>query len=122
MIIRADQCIHRDLIKAMREGGLQVIHTSEINFQTSPDEDVFQYALKHRRILLSFDKDFGNVTRFPIRHAFGVVLVYIAEMDKDKIVERTLYFFHEYIKNREVKRRLFIVEKDNVREWPKTSI
>src|SRR3989338_10692148 len=117
--ILCDQCVNRDVIVALRETGFNVIHTSEVKLSRASDIRIFEYAHHSRRILLTFDHDFGNITRFPIRDANGVVLVYIAEIDRRTIVQRTLYIFESLLKNRQAAGSLIIVKHDSIRIWPK---
>jgi len=85
----------------------------------SSDQDVFRYAQRSGRVLLTFDHGFGNITQFPIRNSSGIVLVYIAEMTRQTIIDRTLYVFQQLLKHRQAARHLFIVEVDSIRIWPK---
>ena len=120
MNILCDQCVNKDVVIALREAGLNVVHTSEVALSRASDMDVFRYAQRSRRVLLTFDHGFGNITQFPIRNSYGIILFYIVEMDRQSIVDRALYIFKQLLKHREASRRLFIVEAKNIRVWPKS--
>jgi len=119
MKILCDQCINRDVILALRDVGFDVVHTSEIRLSRASDETIFHHSRRLRRVLLTFDHDFGNITRFSIRNCPGVVVIYTANMTKEMIIERALHTFKYLFKNRYPSGQLFIVESDSIRIWPK---
>ena len=119
MNILCDQCVTRDVVNALRKAGFNTVHTSELGLSRSSDQEIFRYAQRAKRVLLSFDHGFGNITQFNIRNASGVVVVYIAEMKRQVIIERILFVFQQVLKQRQVVRHLFIVEMDSIRIWPK---
>ena len=119
MNILCDQCVNRDVVFALRKAGFNIVHTSEIGLSRASDEVVFRYAQRTRRILLTFDHDFGNITQFPIRNSQGIVLIYTADMDRQMIIDRTMYVFQCLLKNRYASGQLFIIEKGSIRIWPK---
>jgi predicted nuclease of predicted toxin-antitoxin system len=67
MKIFADHCVHTDVVEMLRSLGFQVQKASEVNLEKSSDEEIFNYAVKTKQVLLTFDKDFGNIIRFNIR-------------------------------------------------------
>ncbi len=119
MDILCDQCVHHDVVLTLRESGFNVLHTSEIRLSRASDMDIFRYAQSSRRILLTFDHGFGNIAQFPIRNSHGVVLIYVAEMNKQTIIDRTLYVFNHLLKHRQASGKLFIIGSESIRIWPK---
>ena|SRR3989338_2984289 len=118
MRIFADQCVNTDIIEALRNLRLQVITASEAGLDRAGDAEIFAYCLKNSRILLTFDKDFGNIIRFNIRKSHGTVIVYIEGMSREEILHRTISFFQHTTANK-LKSRLFIIEPEDIRIWPK---
>ncbi len=119
MNILCDQCVNSDVVNALRTAGFNSIHASEVRLSRSSDQDIFRYAQRSRRVLLTFDHGFGNITQFPIRNSSGVVIIYIAEMKRQMVIDRTLYVFQQLLKHRQAARHLFIVDTESVRIWPK---
>ena len=66
----------------------------------------------------NFDKDFGNILRFDIPQSSGVIIIYIEDMNKDEIVKHILGVFKNFSES-QFKGKLFIVEKSQMRIWPK---
>lgn len=118
MRIFADHCVNTDVVIALRETGFKIERASEKNLAKATDEEIYNYVLKSKQILLTFDKDFGNIVRFNIRHSKGIVIIYVERMNKKQIVDKTVTFFKK-IKVSLLKGTLFIVEHDDIRIWPR---
>ncbi len=119
MNILVDQCVHQDVIVTLRKNGLSVQKVEEANIKFPSDEAIFLYACHTGRLLFTYDKDFGNIALFPIRNSHGVSILYTEGMDKVVILERSLYFFQQFLKDQNPKGRLFIIESKKIRVWPK---
>lgn len=120
MRILCDQCVNRDVVESLQQAGLDAVHTSKVRLSRASDQEIFRYAQRSRRILLTFDHGFGNITQFPIRDSNGIIVIYVAEMDRQTVIDRTLYVFQRLLKHRQAARHLFIVELDSIRIWPKS--
>src|SRR3989338_10069778 len=96
MTIFLDHCVHKDLITSLKEAGYQVITAAEAKLDHATDTDIFDYCITRDCILLTFDKDFGNILRFNIRTSPGVVITYIEHMTKEEIINRTFQFFQKF--------------------------
>ena len=118
MTIFADECVNKDITDALENKGVKIIRVSDVNFRSAPDEEIFRYALANNYVLLTFDKDFGNILRFNIGNSSGIVIVYIEDMHKEEIINNTLYLFSKFNQS-QLKGKLFIVEKTRIRIWPK---
>lgn len=118
MRVFADQCVHTDVVEALRKMEVEVERAIDKELEEAPDEEIFKYILKTSQILLTFDRDFGNIIRFDIESSRGVVVIYIERMSRARIIERTVKFFKE-IEENELRGKLFIVEPERIRAWPK---
>ena len=111
--ILADECIHNDLVEALKEEGFDVSNVREIE-QGADDEKVFEFAVKEKRILLTFDREFGNIFRFDIKNSFGVVIILIGQLKKEEVIKNTSAFFKSKgVKN--LKGKLALIGKKKVR-------
>ncbi|MDO8747979.1 MAG: DUF5615 family PIN-like protein [Candidatus Omnitrophota bacterium] len=118
MIIFADQCVNQDVITALGSEGFKVISVYDSKLISAPDNVIFNHCVTHHYVLLTFDKDFGNITRFNIRGSAGVVIVYVEDMNKEEIIDRALNLFAKFHPTR-FKGKLLIIERERVRIWPK---
>ncbi len=118
MRILGDHCIHGDLVAALSKVGVAITKVSDKKLADASDQEIYAYAQQHKYTILTYDKDFGNIVRFNIRHSQGIVIVYIEGMRKEEIIDKTIYFFKNF-KEKEFTGKLFLIEKDGIRIWPK---
>ena len=77
----ADECVDAAFVTQLRSHGHDVTYVAE-NAAGLPDPDVLKHADEQRRILLTEDKDFGDLV-FRLRRAVpGLVLLRIAPNDR----------------------------------------
>ena len=112
--ILADACIHSDLVGALREAGFDVLAASQVGLSRASDEKVFKSAVVRKRILLTFDRGFGDIFRFDISGSPGVVILLINQMTKEEIINLPLAFF-TFWKNRNFRGKLAIIGKRKIR-------
>ncbi len=70
----ADECCDFAVVKALREAGFEVQTVSDLHPQAS-DAEVIRLALKEKFILLTEDKDFGQLVYSHGQKFLGVVLL-----------------------------------------------
>lgn len=70
----ADEGIERQIVERLRQDGHEVLYIAEIEPGLS-DEDVFDLAVEQDSILVTADKDFGDLVFRQGRATSGVVLV-----------------------------------------------
>lgn len=121
MRIFADHCVHTDIVENLRQIGLTIERAYEVGLEKSSDEEIFNYILKTFQVLLTFDKDFGNIIRFNIENSAGVIIVYTEKMSSEIMIERIVSFFQR-IKEKDLKDTLFLIEPERIRIWPKRLI
>lgn len=116
MHIFADHCINNDLINYLIQSGFKVERAIDKKLHNASDDEIFKYVIKNSRILLTFDKDFGNIIRFNIEDSMDIVIVYIEEMAKEEIIHKTVKFFQNTNKNA-LRGSLFIIDSQKIRVW-----
>ena len=57
----ADMGISRRVAERLRIAGHDVVHLRDRGLQRAPDGEVFRHAAAERRIVLTFDLDFGEI-------------------------------------------------------------
>jgi predicted nuclease of predicted toxin-antitoxin system len=83
----ADENIPGDCIRRLRAQGHEVDWIREI-MPGASDEQVIAHAGAERRLLLTFDKDFGNqIFRRGIKAANGVILFRISQPSASAVAE-----------------------------------
>ena len=84
----ADECCNAGLVRALRQDGHDIIYVGE-SFVGLTDDDVLKHAFENRRIILTEDKDFGDLTVRLKKPAIGVVLLRLDPGNLDRKIERT---------------------------------
>jgi predicted nuclease of predicted toxin-antitoxin system len=70
----ADECFDRRIVEHLRARGHDVVHLAQDD-RGSPDTDVAAIALREGRVLLTEDKDFGELVVHRRQLTAGVVLL-----------------------------------------------
>ena len=89
MKLVADECVERPTVAALRDAGHSVLFIAE----TSPgvdDVDVLEIARREQVLLLTADKDFGELVFRNREPHFGVLLIRAPESDPDENAANTL--------------------------------
>ena len=74
MRIVADEGIERPVVLRLRAEEYQVIHIAEIA-PGSTDPEVLEVANQEEALLLTYDKDFGDLVFYRHYHSHGVILL-----------------------------------------------
>lgn len=115
MRLLADECCDAGLVGALRSAGHDVQSIAE-NSPGVSDEVVLSQAQRDQRVLLTEDKDFGELAFFRARRAFGIVLVRIAPGDRAIKVQRLLHALEQY--GDRLAGGYLVVQKDKTRFRP----
>ncbi len=87
MRILADECCDAQLVAALRQDGHDVRYISESD-KGSKDRQVRELAYADQRLLLTIDKDFGELIVRLKELSHGVLLIRIDDTDVDLQIRR----------------------------------
>lgn len=93
MRLLADENIAPSVIVALRADGYDVAAVRDF-LPGGTDAKVIALACQQRRIILTHDRDFGNVTRYPIRSHGGVILVRVRDVRPSSVLRVLLRALH----------------------------
>lgn len=79
----AGECVHAPIISHLRAEGHDVVYAAEIARQTA-DASLADEALRSERLLLTEDKDFGELAFGEGRPMPGIVLLRFAPADRSQ--------------------------------------
>jgi len=71
-----DECCDVDMVARLRKAGYDVTYVLEIH-QGFPDDDILAQAYKENRVLITEDKDFGELVYRLEKPARGILLLRI---------------------------------------------
>lgn len=115
MKIKVDENIGRRGIELLRQAGHDVMSVPEQGLSGAPDETVFHACVSEGRTLITLDRDFGQVPRFPPKQSAGIVILELGTPATLASLRRRLREFLSLASARPVEGELWIVEAGRVR-------
>lgn len=115
MKIKVDENIGRSGVNILRQSGHDVMTVQEQALSGSPDETIFRVCVSERRTLVTLDRDFGQVPRFPPAQSAGIVILELGAPATSSLLESRLRAFLAVAASRSVGGELWIVEAGRVR-------
>ena len=70
----ADECCDNGLVNALRQSGHDVLYVQESK-RGATDDDLLVLAFNEQRILITEDKDFGDLVYRLKKPAYGIILI-----------------------------------------------
>jgi predicted nuclease of predicted toxin-antitoxin system len=70
-----DEGLGEEVAKYLRERGYNAVFAGDVGLLGHSDEDVFAYAWRERRVLLTHDHDFQDDTKFPEHRNPGLIIL-----------------------------------------------
>jgi predicted nuclease of predicted toxin-antitoxin system len=113
--LKADENIGARGVDLLRRHGHDVATVREQQLGGAADEVVFQACVMERRALITLDRDFGEVARFPPKRASGIVVLELGGPASLALLHARLRDFLALAASRPVEGELWIVEAGRVR-------
>jgi hypothetical protein len=82
-----DESLGEEVAKQIRELGWNVKYVDEVGLRGHADEDVYAYAHKENRVILTHDDDFMDNRLFPFWICSGVVVIPGASGDENALAK-----------------------------------
>lgn len=115
----ADVNLEKPVIDFLRENGYDVLWVPDYNCEIS-DKDLLVLANTQNRVLLTNDKDFGEITFLQKKLSAGIILFRVKEQnaqDKIILIKKLLQNYGEKIVN-----HFIVINKDRIRFVPMEGI
>jgi len=113
--IKVDENIGRSGVDLLRQAGQDVMTIREQGFAGATDEIVFQACVAEGRTLITLDRDFGQVPRFPPKRTAGIVILELGGPASLRRLRDRLRDFLALAATRSVSGELWIIEPGRVR-------
>jgi predicted nuclease of predicted toxin-antitoxin system len=115
MKLKLDENLSRSVAELCRAAGHDVMTVRDQNLDGAPDETVFEASAREQRVLVTLDRDLGQVLRFPPDERAGIVIMDVGPRPNHRmLLERTREFL-AVLETRSPERTLWIVEPGRVR-------
>jgi predicted nuclease of predicted toxin-antitoxin system len=84
----ADMGVDRRVVRWLQERNHDSVHLGDQGLQRLPDPQVFNKAYEERRIILTFDLDFGEIAAFSRGRVVSVVLFRLHNTRTAHVIDR----------------------------------
>ena len=115
MKLKVDENIGRGGVDLLRQAAHDVTTVHGQGFSGSADEVIFDVCKLEARTLVTLDRDFGQVHRFPPEHTAGIVVLDLGGPASLERLQNRLREFLALAATRSVDGELWIVEPGRVR-------
>ena len=104
----ANENIPQASVKKLQDEGFDVVSVSE-NFPSIKDETVILFASMEDRIIITFDRDYGElIFKHNLKHSAGVIYLRIQNFQPDEPAEILLNLFKTELKT--------VISENNIRQ------
>lgn len=110
----ADENIFSPIVSFLRNSGHDVKSIRESSLFKIKDDDIVEMATREERTIITFDKHFGDILRYPPDSLHGIILIRIHPPILDDVISALKHLFKKY--NAELfKGRLIVLSKSGYR-------
>jgi predicted nuclease of predicted toxin-antitoxin system len=113
--LKLDENIGQRGAELLRAGGHDIATVVEQGLQGTSDERLFEVCAGEGRALITLDRDFGQVLRFPLAGSPGVAVLELGPRPSQKALEERMRELMTFLRSHELKGSLWIVEPGRVR-------
>lgn len=114
MRIIADENIFEPIIKWLRVNGHEVISIRGVGLSGVSDDEIYKKAVKQKLVILTMDKDFSRMLRFPPQRCGGIIVVKIYRLPVNETTEFFSRYFEELDEGK-IAGKLVIITQDGIR-------
>ena len=115
MRLKLDENIGRRGLELLKASGHDVMTVWDQGLRGVTDEELFEVCAAEGRALITLDRDFGQVTRFPPERSAGIVVLDVGPRTTLQEIIGRLQDFLAILENQSVAGALWIVEPGRVR-------
>ena len=116
--VLVDEDLPRSSAALLQSLGINTIDVRDVGLKGASDAEVFEYAQKEERIIITRDVEFGNIVKYPPQSHYGVVVIRVPNTYvRDQILRIIRKFFVE-VAGKELARSIVVLEADKYRIRP----
>jgi len=113
--VLVDEDLPRSTAALLQSLGINASDVRDVGLKGASDAQVFEYAQKEERIIITRDVEFGNILKYPPRSHYGVIVIRLPNTYvRDQILGVIRKFFVE-VEKKELVRHIVVLEVDKYR-------
>ncbi|MBE7438005.1 MAG: DUF5615 family PIN-like protein [Spirochaetales bacterium] len=117
MKIKLDENLGTRGLKLLKESGHDVATVVDEDLSSASDDILIEICRAEERVLITFDKDFSSILRFPPQRYAGVIVLRLAEPFTLPDIENALQRFLAASTGQNLTGRLWIIDSERIREF-----
>lgn len=110
----ADENIAPRVVKSLRQEKFNVLSVYEEKLSGASDEELLKFAQKEKRIIITHDKDFGNLIHQPFQTHGGVILLRLRNQSPQNVINHLIPLLKK-VKPSKIKNRLVVFQEGKIR-------
>jgi len=110
----ADENVAPRVVDALRKEKFDVLSVFEEKLSGTSDEKILKMTQKEKRVVLTHDKDFGNLIRQPYQPHCGVILLRFRNQSPKNVILHLIPFLKK-IKRVKIENRLVVFQEGKIR-------
>jgi predicted nuclease of predicted toxin-antitoxin system len=110
----ANENLFEPIIGYLRDLGSDILSTRDAGLSGISDDEVYQLACHEERVIITMDKDFSRMFRFPPEKCGGIIVVEIYKRTVDETLDIFKKFYNS-LKEKDIKKNLVIITPENIR-------
>ncbi len=110
-----DEDMPRSTEKVLKEHGYDAKDIRDCGLRGAPDEEIYKFAQKEKAVILTGDRDFGNILRFPLGDHFGIVVAHFPNEMPTLEINRYLIERFKKLSEDDFRGNVIIIETHKIR-------
>jgi predicted nuclease of predicted toxin-antitoxin system len=110
-----DEDMPRSTGTILKERGYDVKDIRDYGLRGTEDEVIYEFAQRNKSVILTGDRGFGNILRFPLGDHFGIVVAHFPNEMSTMEINRQLLERFENLLESDFKGNIIIIEPWNIR-------
>lgn len=110
-----DHCVSRRTVDYLRQIGHEVLTSKELEKESAFDRDILAAAASTDRVLVTEDRGFGDIRKYPPRDHSGVILLRPRKPASRLELHRTLGAFFQSTDRETLRACLVLVDETRIR-------
>jgi predicted nuclease of predicted toxin-antitoxin system len=110
----ADENVSHFVIQSLVDAGHDVVSVHDVKLTGARDDAIIQFGIEDGRVIVTHDRDFGGLLRYPTRESSGVMLIRL-RLPSPKNVWKALKRALDTLDETRIQGRVVVIEDARIR-------